>query len=101
VGPLPGNLIVAGGVSGNDVYSRRCREAGLEPHPARFPEILPRQVILLATDRGDVVYDPMAGSNTTGKVASELGRRFIASEPMLSYLDASKLRFDNAIGEQT
>ncbi|WP_431197458.1 DNA methyltransferase [Streptococcus pneumoniae] len=39
-------------------------------------------------------YDPMAGSNTTGKVASELGRRFISSDVMLSYVNSSKFRFD-------
>lgn len=96
-GPLPGNLIVAGGVSGNDAYSRRCRALGMSPHPARFPPVLPRQVILLATKPGEVVYDPMAGSNTTGKVASELGRRFIASEPMLDYVRSSELRFRDRV----
>lgn len=95
--PLPGNLIVAGGVSGNDSYSRSCRAAGLDPHPARFPEALPRQVILLATDEGDVCYDPMAGSNKTGQVASELGRRWISSEPMLKYVRGSALRFGEKV----
>jgi DNA modification methylase len=90
---LPGNLIVAGG-GGNSDYSRRCKEAGIAPHPARFPEAVPRQIILLASDRGDTVYDPMAGSNTTGKVALDLGRRFIASEPMLDYVRGGALRFD-------
>ncbi|QRM35073.1 site-specific DNA-methyltransferase [Microvirga sp. VF16] len=93
-GPLPGNLIVAAGAPGNDQFSRRCREAGLPPHPARFPEAIPKRVILLTTEPGQVVYDPMAGSNTTGKVALDLGRRFIASEPSLTYLGASALRFD-------
>lgn len=93
-GPLPGNLIFATGAHGADEYSRRCRAAGLAPHPARFPDTVPRQIILLASDRGDVVYDPMAGSNTTGKVASELGRRYIASDPMLHYLQSSAMRFD-------
>jgi site-specific DNA-methyltransferase (cytosine-N4-specific) len=51
-------------------------------------------VILLTTEPGQIVYDPMAGSNTTGKVALDLGRRFIASEPSLTYLGASALRFD-------
>jgi site-specific DNA-methyltransferase (cytosine-N4-specific) len=91
---LPSNLVVAGGVSGNDAYSRACRAAGLEPHPARFPAILPSQIIRLATDRGDVVYDPMAGSNTVGKVAQDLGRRWISSDPMLEYVRSSELRFD-------
>lgn len=93
-GRIPSNLLVAGGVGGGGIYARRCREAGISPHPARFPEALPRQVILLATDVGDVVYDPMAGSNTTGKVALDLGRRFISSEPVAEYAAASRFRFD-------
>ncbi|PZR90862.1 MAG: DNA methylase [Stutzerimonas stutzeri] len=97
-GPMPGNLIISGGASGSDTYSRRCREKGLEPHPARFPEELPRRIITLTTEPGQVVYDPMCGSNTTGKVASELGRKFIASDHMLSYLTSSALRFDGMPG---
>lgn len=96
-GPLPGNLIIAGGVNGADEYARRCRAAGVKPHPARFPSKLPRQVILLTTDIGDVCYDPMAGSNTTGAVASQLGRRFISSEPMLEYVRSSEFRFPNCV----
>lgn len=94
-GPLPGNLLIAPGAGGNDSYSRRCRAAGLPAHPARYPEALPRSIIQLASDVGDIVYDPMAGSNTTGKVASELGRRFISSEPILEYVHGSAFRFDN------
>lgn len=94
-GRLASNLLVAGGASGNSHYARRCREAGLAPHPARFPDALPRRVIQLATAPGEIVYDPMAGSNTTGKVALELGRRFISSEPIASYVEASTLRFDH------
>lgn len=94
-GPLPGNLIVAAGAPGNDRYSRRCKEAGIPPHPARFPDAIPKRVILLTTEPGQIVYDPMAGSNTTGKAALDLGRRFIASEPSLTYLTASSFRFDD------
>jgi site-specific DNA-methyltransferase (cytosine-N4-specific) len=93
-GSIPSNLIVSGGVGGGGVYARRCREAGITPHPARFPEALPRKVIQLTTEPGQVVYDPMAGSNTTGKVALDLGRRFISSEPVLDYALSSSFRFD-------
>lgn len=93
-GPIPGNLIVSGGVTGSSDFARRCALEGLPAHPARFPDALPRKVILLTTAPGGLVYDPMAGSNTTGKVAADLGRRFIASEPMLTYARASALRFD-------
>lgn len=94
-GGIPHNLIVSGGVGGGGTYAKRCREAGITPHPARFPEELPRKVILLATEPGQIVYDPMAGSNTTGKVALDLGRRFISSEPVLEYARASAFRFDH------
>ncbi|EHP94823.1 site-specific DNA-methyltransferase [Methylorubrum extorquens] len=94
-GRIPGNLLVAGGASGASTFAKRCREAGVPIHPARFPEALPRRVIQLTTDVGQTVYDPMAGSNTTGKVALELGRRFISSEPMLAYAEASAMHFDS------
>lgn len=94
-GPLPTNLIVSGGASGADAYSRKCRAAGLAAHPARFPATLPRQIILMTTEVGDTVYDPMAGSNTTGQVASALGRRFISSEAMPGYARTSAFRFDH------
>jgi len=93
-GPLPGNLIIAGGAPGTDRYSRRCREEGIDAHPARYPTAVPRQIIQLTTAPGDLCYDPMAGSNTTGQVASELGRRFISSDPMLAYVHGSSFRFD-------
>lgn len=94
-GRIPSNLIVSGGTGGSGHYGKRCKEAGLDLHPARFPEELPKRVILLATDKNDTVYDPMAGSNTTGKVALELGRRFISSEPVLEYVQGSALRFNH------
>jgi len=94
-GPLPSTLIVSGGASGNDLYSKRCRDEGVPAHPARYPATLPRQLILMTTEPGDLCYDPMAGSNTTGQVASELGRRFISSEIMPGYAMSSAFRFDH------
>ncbi|AXK43722.1 site-specific DNA-methyltransferase [Erythrobacter aureus] len=94
-GGIPHNIIISGGVGGGGTYAKRCREAGMTPHPARFPEALPRKVIQLSTEPGQIVYDPMAGSNTTGKVALELGRRFISSEPVLEYAASSAFRFDD------
>lgn len=94
-GRIPDHVIVAGGAPGTDRYSKQCRALGEEPHPARFPEALPRSIIQLTTEIGQTVYDPMAGSGTTAKVALDLGRRFITSEPMLSYARSSRHRFNN------
>jgi hypothetical protein len=92
---LPQNLIIAGGASGADHYSRRIRAAGLPAHPARFPTEIPRRIIMMTSNVGDTVYDPMAGSGVTSRVASDLGRRFLSSEAMLAYVQGSALRFDH------
>jgi len=91
------NLFIAGGASGSDTYSRSCRANNETPHPARFPREVPKRVILLTTDVGDTVYDPMAGSNTTGEVAHALGRRWISSDPVLDFVQSSRHRFDQSI----
>ena len=76
---------------------RRCREASLKPHPARFPEGLPEFFIKFLSDPGDLVLDPFAGSNVTGSVAERLGRRWLAFELFSDYLAGSKFRFDTVL----
>lgn len=56
-------------------------------HFATFPEELVRPCILSSTNLGDVVLDPFFGSGTTGKVAGELGRRYIGIELNPDYVD--------------
>jgi len=92
-GKIPTDLLRFGNNAANDTYTKGCKEAGLKIHPARFPAALPEFFIRLLTEEGDVVVDPFAGSNTTGAVAEELDRRWIALEVVKEYLDASKLRF--------
>src|SRR5262249_50142471 len=46
------------------------------------------------TDEGDILLDPVAGSNTTGAVAERLERRWNAVERVEEYLRSSKFRFD-------
>src|ERR1035438_4055031 len=53
------------------------RAAGLEPHPAILPAAVARFGIQLATDPGEVVYDPMCGSGTVAVEAMKLGRKAI------------------------
>jgi site-specific DNA-methyltransferase (cytosine-N4-specific) len=101
-GSIPGNVIEEmptdmlkfGNNAANDVYTKRCKEAGIKIHPARFPAALPEFFIKLLTNEDDLVLDPFAGSNTTGAVAESLQRRWIAIEKDKSYLEASRFRFE-------
>ncbi len=91
---VPVNVIAASNTSSNDIYQKRCREANIAPHPARFPNALPEFVIGLCTEPGDIVLDPFAGSNTTGAVAERMGRRWIGLELSEEYLKGSRFRFE-------
>lgn len=93
-GSIPPNLLELGNNSSNSRYLKACEEAGIKPHPARFPQQLPRFFIDFLTDPGDVVVDPFAGSNTTGAVAEKAGRRWLAFELEKAYLEGSKFLFE-------
>ncbi|MDH6104845.1 DNA methyltransferase [Anabaenopsis tanganyikae CS-531] len=90
----PVNVISASNTASNDYYQRRCKEEGIKPHPARFPQALPEFVIGLCTKPGDLVLDPFAGSNTTGRVAETLDRRWLAFELDENYIQTSQFRFE-------
>lgn len=90
---LPIDVLKFGNNSANDPYTLRCKAAGMKIHPARFPSMLPEFFVKLLTDINDVVLDPFAGSNTTGAVAEQLFRRWIAIDSCEEYLEGSKFRF--------
>ena len=93
-GRAPVNVIAAANTSSNDLYQRRCKEMGVQRHPARFPRDLPQFLIGLCTEKGDVVLDPFAGSNMTGYVAQKMGRRWLAFETEEEYLEGAEFRFE-------
>lgn len=95
-GSIPPNLIECGNNESNSRYIRESRRLGRKVHPARFPAELPRFFIEFLTQPGDVVLDPFAGSNTTGAVAEQLGRRWIAVERSREYHADSELRFSSS-----
>lgn len=90
----PVNVISASNTASNDYYQKRCKESGIKSHPARFPQALPEFVINLCTEPGDLVLDPFAGSNMTGRVAETLQRRWLAFEIDQQYIQTSKFRFE-------
>jgi site-specific DNA-methyltransferase (adenine-specific) len=63
-------------------------------HPCQMPEALLERVIRVASDEGDLVLDPFAGSGTTLAVAKRLRRRYLGVELSESYADAVRERLD-------
>ena len=63
-----------------------------EAHFATFPEELPELCIKAGTKKGDVVLDIFAGSGTTLRVASKLGRKGIGIELNPEYIKILKKR---------
>jgi site-specific DNA-methyltransferase (cytosine-N4-specific) len=96
----PVNVISASNTASNTRYHRRCREEGIDQHPARFPKDLPEFAIALTTDKQDIVLDPFAGSNTTGQVAEQMDRRWLAFDENEEYLKGSIFRFPALDGEK-
>ena len=92
-GAIPSNLLQIPNTDSNSGYQRRCKMMGRDRHPARFPSALPKFFIQFLTEPEDVVLDMFSGSNTTGQVAEELGRRWISMEINRDYAALSAVRF--------
>jgi DNA modification methylase len=92
-GAIPPNLLQIPNTEANGQYLAYCKAAGTKGHPARFPAKLPEFFIQMLTDPGDLVVDIFAGSNTTGAVAENLARRWLAFELEREYSANSVFRF--------
>lgn len=93
-GAIPPNLLELANTESNSHYIKRCKELAIKPHPARFPKDFADFFIKFTTEIGGLVLDPFAGSNTTGFAAEKLQRKWIAIEINESYLEGSKIRFE-------
>lgn len=92
-GSIPSNVIIAANTTSNDIYIQKCKEHGLDIHPARMAPAIPEFFIKFLTRDDDIVLDCFAGSNTTGAIAEKLGRQWISIELDRTYYDGSKYRF--------
>jgi DNA modification methylase len=74
-------------------FSRVCgtfKERG--DHPCQMPESVLERIIRVASNPGDLVFDPFGGSGTTPAVAKRLGRRYLAVEMSTDYARAIESR---------
>ena len=68
-------------------------------HPAVFPQSLAHDHIISWSNEGDTVLDPFMGSGTTGKMAAQLGRKFIGIELDPEYFAIAEARIHGADGK--
>jgi DNA modification methylase len=97
-GAIPPNLMSVPNTRSNEVYLRRCKAAGVAPHPARFPFEVPEFFVRFLTTEGQLVYDPFAGSNVSGAAAEAEGRRWISTDIRADYVEGSRYRFAEPAG---
>jgi len=61
-------------------------------HSAAFPKELPKKIIELFSDEGDVILDPFLGTGTTAVAAKELGRKYVGIEINNEYCKMARER---------
>lgn len=66
-------------------------------HPTQKPFSLLSRCIRASTNPEDLVFDPFAGSSTTGVASLSLGRRFLGCEAEKIHVELSILRLNDAI----
>jgi site-specific DNA-methyltransferase (cytosine-N4-specific) len=92
-GAIPSNVLSFANTASNGRYLEYCRKKNLVPHPARMQPAVADFFIRFLTKEKDLVFDPFAGSNTTGAEAERLGRRWISVEGNREYIRGSRGRF--------
>lgn len=92
---LPKNMFSLANTNSNDYFSTECRKRKIPIHPARMPIGLASFFIEFLTDPGDIVFDPFAGTNTTGYCAEKLKRKWISIEISKEYAEQASIRFND------
>lgn len=74
--------------------SERLRNGqGKKLHSTQKPIELLKRVIMVSTNEGDLILDPVAGTGTTGYVARALNRDFVMIEVNRKYVEGMTRRF--------
>ena len=61
-------------------------------HPAQYPEKLIERIVLVSTNKNDVVLDPFMGSGTTAVVAERFDRQYIGYDIEQEYIEMAEQR---------
>jgi site-specific DNA-methyltransferase (adenine-specific) len=80
--------------------SSNGQEKEFGKHPTQKPVQLLERIILASTNEGNLIFDPFAGSSTTGVAAIKLKRRFVGCELEKEFLLLSSKRLEKTIKER-
>jgi adenine-specific DNA-methyltransferase len=69
-------------------------------HPAQFPLTVVERIVRASSNLTDLVFDPFAGSCSTGIAACGLGRRFLGIEARDDYCQLAVERFKQFLKER-
>lgn len=92
---LPFNVLSYSNTHSNDYFLNTCRKNDIIPHPARMNQGIVSFFVNFLTDENDLVFDPFAGSNTTGATAEKLNRKWLTIEIDREFADQSVFRFED------
>lgn len=76
------------------------KEKEFGKHPTQKPVALLERIILASTREGDLIFDPFAGSSTTGVAAIQTYRKFVGTELESEFINLSIARLKRAIGSR-
>jgi DNA modification methylase len=96
-GAIPSSVLSVGNSKESNEYREWCKLHGVPQHPARMPEKVAEFFIKLLTTKSALVFDPFAGSNTTGRASENLGRKWISIEKNQEYVKGSRGRFTDTL----
>ncbi len=65
-----------------------------DEHPCQLPIHLMERIVLMSTDKDDIVLDPFSGTGTTAIAAKRLGRRYVGFEIDEDYVVSSQRKLD-------
>lgn len=96
-GKLSGNPLGKNPADVWDIPNVKANHVEKTAHPCQFPVALPQRLIKALTKEGDLVFDPYAGTCSTGVAALLENRRFLGSEQSAEYCDIGMERLNAAL----
>lgn len=81
---------------GKHAFWQASRERGERHHPCQKPVDLMSELIGLFSEPGETVFDPYAGSGSTGVAAIKAGRHFLGIEKEATWVETANKRLAEA-----